>query len=264
MSEHEGNDEIASERGRRVIGLLERAGTAYGFEVRKEYRIPGGRIDVAWLWNSPVPGAEGELPIVAFEVESSWRTRKHIKGDLLNLQDTCPLVGVLVLLGEGRDVEGTRRFASEFANRPGCRIVVWSEEDVNALVAASANPDAADAPSGDAQNDAKPDPVSHASDTVATVPTTVGSRHSGKYQDLWRWLLRQQASPVVASFSQIEQILGFPLPASCRRHLPHWYGYDGTAVGRAIRDAGWRVRDVDLEGETVIFYRDTEVASDND
>ena len=35
------------------------------------------------------------------------------------------------------------------------------------------------------------------------------------------------------------------------------YGYEGTAVGRAIRDAGWRARHVDLEAETVIFERET-------
>ena len=53
----------------------------------------------------------------------------------------------------------------------------------------------------------------------------------------------------------VECVLGFPLPPSSRRHLPHWYGYDNTAVGRAIRDAGWRARRVNLESETVTFQR---------
>ncbi len=258
MSDDEVNEEIPSERGRRVIGLLEQAGIKFGLNVRKEYMIQGGRIDVAWLWNSQIPGAEGDLPIVAFEVESSWRTRKHIKGDLLNLQDACPLVGVLVLLGDGQEVESTRRFASQLANRPGCRIVVWSEEDVDALVAASADVMGNDARPSVEQVEALADPVSDGTDGQASIETRIGSHHKGKYQPLWRWLLQQQASPVLASFSQIEQILDFPLPGSCRRHLPHWYGYDGTAVGRAIRDAGWRVRNVDLDAETVIFYRDRE------
>jgi len=39
------------------------------------------------VWSFPnliLPGAAGPLPAVAFEVESSWRTRKHIKGDCLS------------------------------------------------------------------------------------------------------------------------------------------------------------------------------------
>ncbi len=28
----------------------------------------------------PVPGVDGPVPVVAFEIESSWRTRKHVKG----------------------------------------------------------------------------------------------------------------------------------------------------------------------------------------
>jgi len=47
-----------------------------------------------------------------------------------------------------------------------------------------------------------------------------------------------------------------PLPQSARRHSTHWYGYEGTALGRAIRDAGWHARQVSLTDETVTFIRD--------
>jgi hypothetical protein len=57
------------------------------------------------------------------------------------------------------------------------------------------------------------------------------------------------------SFSQIERILGFPLPPSSRKHLPHWYGYKGSAVARAIGDAGWKATKVDLNAQTVVFVR---------
>lgn len=49
---------------------------------------------------------------------------------------------------------------------------------------------------------------------------------------------------------------GMPLPQSARDHLPHWYGYEGTALGRAIRDAGWRATEVNLTSERVTFVRD--------
>ncbi|MDO8108292.1 hypothetical protein Q6348_13915 [Isoptericola sp. b441] len=57
------------------------------------------------------------------------------------------------------------------------------------------------------------------------------------------------------AFSDVEDVLGLPLPPSARNHLPHWYGYEGTALGRAIRDAGWRASGVNLTAERVTFVR---------
>ena len=48
-------------------------------------------------------------------------------------------------------------------------------------------------------------------------------------------------------------ILGFPLPDSCRSHSPHWYSYAGSAVARAIIDAGWHAANVNLSLESVTF-----------
>src|SRR5688572_21133996 len=53
--------------------------------------------------------------------------------------------------------------------------------------------------------------------------------HSGKYKDLHAFLLRSSGKgPLRLSFVEIEQVIGFPLPPSSRRHLPHWYGYEGS------------------------------------
>ena len=54
----------------RQMGLLRRRST-----------VPGGRIDVVWLWRPPrsFPGLDDLVAVVGFEVESSWRTRKHVK-----------------------------------------------------------------------------------------------------------------------------------------------------------------------------------------
>lgn len=83
-------------------------------------------------------------------------------------------------------------------------------------------------------------------------PTT---SQSGKYQPLWQWLRNRDAHEVEMTFTHIEQILGFPLPDSSRNHLPHWYSYDGSAVGRAIIDAGWKATNVQLAAEKVTFVR---------
>jgi hypothetical protein len=82
--------------------------------------------------------------------------------------------------------------------------------------------------------------------------------HTGKYRVLWRWLRQQPGEDITLSFAQVEQILDGPLPPSARNHLPHWYGYDGTALGRAIRDAEWKATHVNLTDEHVTFVKITE------
>jgi hypothetical protein len=106
------DEERAAERNRRLAVLLADAGRAVGLTVEFEYPVPGGRIDVVWLWEGP-ERFPVRLPLVGFEVESSWRTRKHIKGDLLNLMDLQPALGIIVLAGrrrEGRSYEEVRAF----------------------------------------------------------------------------------------------------------------------------------------------------------
>lgn len=81
-----------------------------------------------------------------------------------------------------------------------------------------------------------------------------GRSHTGKYRRLFDYLVGHEAEPISLSFAEVERILGFPLPPSSRRHMPHWYGYEGSAVARAIRDAGWRARHVSLEDESLELW----------
>ena len=97
--------------------------------------------------------------------------------------------------------------------------------------------------------------------TPETTPTTDGEEpgvieHTGKYRRLWEYLRAQRTDRVTLTFTEIEDdVLGFPLPPSSREHLPHWYGYGGSAVARAIRDAGWKATNVNLSRESVVFIR---------
>jgi hypothetical protein len=79
--------------------------------------------------------------------------------------------------------------------------------------------------------------------------------HHGQYRALWAYLVGLSGSEVTLTFADVERILGFPLPASSRRHVQHWHGYGGSAVARAIADAGWRARGTDLNGQYVTLYR---------
>ena len=236
---------IASETNRRLTKALESAGRARGFIVRSEYPVPGGRLDVVWCTDivPPLPGVEDAVPVVAFEIEPSWRTRKHIKGDLLNILDAGAAIGVIVLAGtEGRD-ESLMRFARALVDRPGPRVYIWTADDVLHL----------DQPGGEGPE--LPGDVSPG-EAIATATSWVKATvHTGKYRALWRWLCEVDRDEAHATFEEIEDRIGIPLPPSCRRHASHWSGYEGSAVARAIHDAGWRATRVDLAEEQVTFVR---------
>jgi hypothetical protein len=84
-------------------------------------------------------------------------------------------------------------------------------------------------------------------------PDEGSTEHTGKYRALHDWLGNQTADELPMGFDAVEDVLGIPLPPSARTHLTHWYGYDGTALGRAIRDAGWKASAVNLVEERVVF-----------
>jgi hypothetical protein len=184
---------------------------------------------------------------VGFEVESSWRSRKHIKGDLVNLLELQPALGVIVLLGEGAEVESTRQFARDMVNRRASRIEVWDESRVSSLESGEL------AAVTELLVDAGTDLAAAVED-----PRVV---HRSKYRKLSAWLVAQDEQSIRASFREIEEIIGLPLPSSSRNHVSHWHGYRGSAVARAVIDAGWRARDVSLTAETLRFERVTPAAA---
>lgn len=83
------------------------------------------------------------------------------------------------------------------------------------------------------------------------------ARHVGKYRSLWQWLAAQTADELSLTFGEIEEVIGMPLPTSCRRHPAHWHSYEGSAVARAIQDAGWRASNVSLNHQHLTLRRAT-------
>ena len=242
--DEEAGERDASQLNRELTQLLVESGKQMGFNVQVEWPVPGGRLDVVWTWTppSPIPGLDISLPVVAFEIESSWRTRKHVKGDLLNIQDAGVALGVIVLAGADPRDDSLRRFARTLVDRPGARVLIWTEDDVRALAAGEATLTVIEA-------------VTSAVATATAPPTTgTGERaHSGKYRLLWEWLREQERRDITVTFTDVERVLGFRLPDSCRNHVPHWHSYEGSAVARAIIDAGWRAHHVQLAAGTVTF-----------
>jgi hypothetical protein len=114
-------------------------------------------------------------------VESSWRTRKHLKGDYLNLHDLGAALGVIVLLGDGDDVDATRRFAQTMVDRPGPRVLVWSEQNVQQLLTSTITGGS---------------PAATVTDPSEPVPADADEQaHAGKYRALWAWLRTSLGAP---------------------------------------------------------------------
>lgn len=231
----------ASEVNRELTKTLVEVGRRMGFTTVTEYAVPGGRLDVVWLWEppSPIPGVVGAIPVAGFEIESSWRTRKHVKGDLLNLQDAGVALGVIVLAGADARDESLRRFAETLVDRPGQTVLVWTHEDVRALGTGQVNVTEVES-------------AAAASAPTSPVDVPTGERaHTGKYRPLWEWLLQQERREIRVSFSELERLAGVTLPESSRAHVAHWHSYQGSAVVRAIVDAGWHAARVDLNASVV-------------
>lgn len=232
----------ASKLNQELTELLLEQGKRGGFEVASEYGVPGGRLDVVWSWNppTPIPGLVGSIPVVGFEVESNWRTRKHVKGDLLTLRDAGVALGIIVLAGADARDDSLRRFATSLVDRPGAQVLICTAEDIRALAAC-----------GDAVSTLEEAARVAARGVPAAEFHVATAEHVGKYRPLWAWLRRHDRREIRIAFSNLEGQAGVVLPNSSRDHLPHWYSYQGSAVARAIIDAGWHASRIDLEAQTV-------------
>ncbi len=80
----------------------------------------------------------------------------------------------------------------------------------------------------------------------------------GKYAPLYRHLAALARPDWEVSFAEIETILGFALPASARLHRPWWANQTrsgGHSHALAWKAAGWKKKEVDLDGEKLVFQR---------
>ena len=84
-----------------------------------------------------------------------------------------------------------------------------------------------------------------------------------KYAPLYRHLSARGGARWLASFGEIEAILGFRLPASARRYRA-WWANGGHSQADAWLAAGWRIRSVDFGKETLIFERKDPARPDPD
>ena len=78
----------------------------------------------------------------------------------------------------------------------------------------------------------------------------------GKYQPLTHYLENQSAEIWDAKFSEIEHVLGFPLPRSAHEYPAWWANQEpGRSQTHGWRDAGWETSQVDLGAKTLKFRK---------
>jgi hypothetical protein len=79
-----------------------------------------------------------------------------------------------------------------------------------------------------------------------------------KYEPLEKYLENKGFNSVPMSFSEIESIIHSGLPPSARKHRAWWSNNPSNSViTYAWLAAGYKTTDVNLEGETVVFRKQT-------
>lgn len=76
-----------------------------------------------------------------------------------------------------------------------------------------------------------------------------------KYKPLSDHLAQAKGDRWTASFAELEEVLGFPLPKSARDQNAWWLGGEKPHHS-AWTEPGWRVLDLDRAAQTVVFARD--------
>lgn len=79
----------------------------------------------------------------------------------------------------------------------------------------------------------------------------------GKYEPLARYLKSRTEDSWNATFTQVEEKLGFSLPRSAREHRAWWSNQKDGKHSQAAgwQEAGWETREVDLNHGNVRFER---------
>jgi len=117
---------------------LRRMGEELGFKTQTEFPHARSRIDLVWyMENDTLKERKVDKVIVAgFEIETSWRTRKHIRADIVNLRLLGAGMVVLFLPKKSFEFSGSteesrlalRDYAKETASLLGMsNFYVWEE-----------------------------------------------------------------------------------------------------------------------------------------
>lgn len=79
---------------------------------------------------------------------------------------------------------------------------------------------------------------------------------SSKYRGLTEYLLKSNSDRIQLTYSEIEKLIGFPLPSSARNHMrAYWANTETHSYASSWLAIGYKAR-VDVEHSTVIFEKE--------
>ncbi|WP_424947517.1 DUF7662 domain-containing protein [Candidatus Spongiihabitans sp.] len=79
---------------------------------------------------------------------------------------------------------------------------------------------------------------------------------TSKYDPLQQHLKAQSSAHILMSFAEIEQLLGFDLPPSARKHRPWWSNNPSNSrITEAWLSAGYQSAKVDMAAGCLVFRR---------
>jgi len=90
---------------------------------------------------------------------------------------------------------------------------------------------------------------------VSKIESNLLSMPSKKYRKLSALLASANGKPVSMSFSEIEEVLGFELPASAREHRAFWANTESHSIALSWLSEGYKTMVVDLPGEKIVFEK---------
>ena len=94
-----------------------------------------------------------------------------------------------------------------------------------------------------------------------SIHTTDLGVNMSRYAPLQEYLQSNLGECVALTFTEIEEIIGAPLPRSARVHRPWWSNnLRNSTITRAWRNAGYKSERVDMARETLVFRREAERA----
>jgi DNA-binding transcriptional regulator YiaG len=83
-------------------------------------------------------------------------------------------------------------------------------------------------------------------------------KEGSKYQPLLEFLRGSNQSEVILTFAEIEALMNNPLPNSAKSKRAWWSNRSkGALQASAWMEAGYRVKDVDLDGQRATFRKPT-------
>lgn len=127
-----------------VVNKITELGELFGFKTKTKWRTEGAELDIVWYVDVKSKSSlfkefDNKCPVAVFEIETSGRTEKHLKGDVVNMMLLPTYLSVIILLKKGYDPENTtitylqnKETVKQLSQKlTGGKLLIWDIDDIN-------------------------------------------------------------------------------------------------------------------------------------